>query len=594
MKKRLLIGFLAALLLLLPSLMACTTSTTTSSQSSSPSTALTTSTPATSSTVSPPPSTTAANWWDKFGQPQYGGTLNIRLNSLSLDLDPATTWGGLYQYFGDYLWQGNWTLDRSIWGFQSSFIPDQYWVGNLVDTWQMTDPKTLTVTLRQGVHWQNIAPVNGREFVADDVQQHYDRILGTGSGYTTPNPFSAPRFFWLDKVVATDKYTVVFYFKEPISIGLIGLAEHAGQNWVEAPEVAKLDNGFKDPKYAIGTGPWILSNFTSGSSANYIKNPDYWGKDPRYPDNTLPYADKLNTIVIQDNATASAALRTGKIDILDGINWQSAKTIARTNPELQQATLPTNGTAICMRVDVKPFTDIKVREALQLAVNLPQIAQSHYGGTVDPTPCLIFSPAFKGYIYPYSDWSQELKDEYSYNPTKAKELLSEAGYPNGFNTDIVASAIDDIELLQIFKSEFQDIGVNMTIKTMDPGTEMNVAIARKEDQMITHTCARVFPPQMDLSAFTAQDMANFGNVKDDNYTKLYNDFLYSTTPEQSQQYAREAEKYALEQHWLVTTFSNDTYNFWQPYLKGYSGEALTGSLWARLWTDQNTHTSEGQ
>ena len=68
-----------------------------------------------------------------------------------------------------------------------------------------------------------------------------------------------------------------------------------------------------------------------------------------------------------------------------------------------------------------------------------------------------------GWGFPYTQWPQDLKDEYAYNPTKAKQLLSDAGYPNGFKTDVVADTAADLDLLQIVKSYFSAIGIDMSI-----------------------------------------------------------------------------------------------------------------------------------
>ena len=72
-----------------------------------------------------------------------------------------------------------------------------------------------------------------------------------------------------------------------------------------------------------------------------------------------------------------------------------------------------------------------------------------------------------GWGFPYSQWPQDLKDQYAYNPTAAKQLLAAAGYPNGFNTDCVVVNTADLDLLQIVKSYFAAIGVNMDIRPMD-------------------------------------------------------------------------------------------------------------------------------
>ena len=91
-----------------------------------------------------------------------------------------------------------------------------------------------------------------------------------------------------------------------------------------------------DPKHAIGTGPFICTEFVSGSSLTMSRNPNYWGYDERYPKNQLPYVDKLNFLIIPDLATALAALRTGKVDVMDNVPNTQVQSVAKSNPEILQ------------------------------------------------------------------------------------------------------------------------------------------------------------------------------------------------------------------------------------------------------------------
>jgi len=113
------------------------------------------------------------------------------------------------------------------------------------------------------------------------------------------------------------------------------------------------------------------------------------------------------------------------------------------------------------------YTDIRVRQALQMAIDLPTIAATLYGGTTDPSPSTLTSNYMTGWGFPYSQWPQDLKDQYAYNPTGAKKLLADAGYPNGFNTNIVVVPEVNMDVLQAVKAYFAVIGVNMDIRVMD-------------------------------------------------------------------------------------------------------------------------------
>ena len=161
----------------------------------------------------------------------------------------------------------------------------------------------------------------------------------------------------------------------------------APRSCIECPDAVKQWGNLNDWHHAIGTGPFILTDFVSGSSATLVKNPNYWGYDERYPQNQLPYVDKLKFLIIPDTATALAAMRTGKIDVMDAIQYQQAQPMQKTNPEIVQIPIPApTGITVDLRNDVRPFNDIRVREALQMAIDLPTIAKTFYGGTADPIP----------------------------------------------------------------------------------------------------------------------------------------------------------------------------------------------------------------
>ena len=182
-------------------LASCNSSTTTSTPTSTTSIVTTTSTTSTSvvgtttsstaqSTTTAVTTTSTGNWWDSLGTPQYGGTMTISLNKDPTDFDPYNDMmnPSIKSAWMEKLFSPDWTLDPSVCNFQGQFIPNQYQVGSLAESWEFTEPSVLVVHLRQNVYWQNIPPANGRQFVASDVVYHFGREYGVGGGFTTPSP----------------------------------------------------------------------------------------------------------------------------------------------------------------------------------------------------------------------------------------------------------------------------------------------------------------------------------------------------------------------------------------------------------------------
>jgi len=154
-----------------------------------------------------------SNWWDKLGTPQYGGELTVRAGGNIVNFDPyfSEKLTSIYGGWLERLVADDWTLDPAVWDYRIPWHPDKYLKGQLAESWEFPEPGTHVVHLRIGIRWQNLPPANGREFTADDVVFHYQRIYALGGGFTKPSPFRVGIGSGnLISVTAADKYTVVF------------------------------------------------------------------------------------------------------------------------------------------------------------------------------------------------------------------------------------------------------------------------------------------------------------------------------------------------------------------------------------------------
>jgi peptide/nickel transport system substrate-binding protein len=553
-----------------------------------------------------------------WGEPEYGGTLTMRVDEFfSLQFDPygPPVFSGQWQLWFETLFSTDWTLDRNIWPFNTSVIPAEYVVGHLAESWEQPDAQTIIVHLREGVHWQDKPPVNGRELVADDVVHHYNRLCGTGDGFTAPSLFWSYFTDLVESITAIDRYTVEFKFKQANLINFFRLVDTFQYNNITAPEWVELGGPpppapppgeppppppppgapvevtpLTDWRNAVGTGPFILEEYVEGSALNFVKNENYWGYDERFPENKLPYFNEVVVVCIPDNATAISALRSGQIDILSGITWQQAQSIAETNPELEQIEMPQPGCDVLFNLNKSPFTDIKVRKALQLAIDRELIAESHYGEIVDGTPCGQIHPSLEEYCFAYEDWPQELKDEYSYNVEEAIDLLADAGLAGGFDTKIEVATTYDLDLIEIIQNMFREVGVNMEIVTYDMATVTDLIMTGRHEQMTwaEAECGSINWPFQSLLSMTSY-FTNPSTVNDPVYDDMCRSLETITDQAAFAQAIRDADRYALEQHWKVRLFPIYKYTIWQPYLKGYSGELFSGfgggnmAYFARWW-----------
>jgi peptide/nickel transport system substrate-binding protein len=554
-------------------------------------------------------STTTAAWWSTLGTPKYGGTLNLQSLVDFTMFDPydgkinRTIMNG----YMESLFNDNWTLDPNVFSYKSWQGSNEFETGWLAQSFEFTDPHTLVVHLKHGITWQNIPPANGREFVASDVAFHYNRMVGIGDGYTKPNTYWATQGNWLDlqSVTAQDKYTVVFYWKTPNPEAIMENMNHATvDNYLENPEAVKQWGDLKDWHHAIGTGPFTLDSVVSGSTYTFVKNTAYWAFDERYPNNKLPYMDKIIYNIMPNKATAMSALRTGKIDFVDSVALQDAQALTSTNPSILQISIPArNPVSIDIRVDKAPFTDIRVRQAIQMAINLPEIASTYYKGTCDPWPSTLVSNYQAGWGYPYTQWPQSLKDQYAFNPTEAKNLLTAAGFPNGFNTDLVCENSMDLALFELVKSYLANVNINLDIRPMDQvafnafaltNHLTDALVARNQGQL-----GRQYEPILQLMTYQwmggNNTSDNVGRVNDPVFEAYYSAAMASTSVDEIKSVVKSAAQRIAEQHYSISLINNVSFFCYQPWLKGYTGQMLSlasppgrfSFYGARFWIDQS-------
>jgi peptide/nickel transport system substrate-binding protein len=503
------------------------------------------------------------------------------------------------------LFEPDWTLNPSVFDYKLTILDPKYVKGRLAESWEFTDQSTLVVHVRQGIHWQNIPPVNGREFTASDVVYHYGRLYGIGAGFTKPSPYVASTT--MTSVASTDKYTVVFKFNVANSAqNLITIQGVSSTQCIEASDAVNQWGDVNDWHHAVGTGPFILSDVVSSGSATMVKNPAYWGYDERYPQNKLPYADSLKVLVIPDNATALAAVRTGKIDLIDSVSSATALLVQKSNPAILQIPVPANSaTTIDPRNDLAPYKDIRVREALQMAIDLPTLASSYYNNQVSPYPSSLTSINQNGGGFPYTAWPQDLKDTYTYNPIAAKKLLAEAGFPNGLKTNIVVDSAADQDLLQAVKSYFFAVGVDMEIRPMDTSSWASFVMTNhKQDalaQRTTGTLGQTQTAVAQLNRFRTGVVYNYIGVSDPTIDGFYNAGLAATNPDDLAKILASANEYIARQHLTISLLTVNSFSLCQPWVKGFNAQAQsTGSTpvnlsfyEARYWVDQGMKKASG-
>ena len=181
--------------------------------------------------------------------PEYGGTLTYPYKAVSDTSDPFITGHPVEYLIGtvnEKLAWGNWAIDRDVWDFSTSFtFTEAATRGWLAESWEQPDPLTIIFKIRQGVHWHDKPPMNGRELTADDVVYTFQRNVVLGDFTERPlQTYELINLPW-QSIEASDKYTVVFKLTEPYLNALTAI--HADQQgWILAPEVIEQYGDYKD------------------------------------------------------------------------------------------------------------------------------------------------------------------------------------------------------------------------------------------------------------------------------------------------------------------------------------------------------------
>jgi dipeptide transport system substrate-binding protein len=338
----------------------------------------------------------------------------------------------------------------------------------LAEKWDVSeDGKTYTFYLRKGVKFhtkKNFTP--SRDFNADDVLWSFYRQLDPKHPYHKVSGGSYEYFTGMgmdkliDRIEKKDDYTVVFHLTRPeapfiANMGMDFASIHSAEYADKMLAAGTPDLNDQDP---VGTGPFILVQYQKDSIIRYIAHPDYWGGKAAI--------DKLVFSITPDASVRYAKLKAGECHVMPYPNPADLAQMAKDKDInlLQKEGL--NVGYLAFNTEKKPFDDVKVRQALSLAINKQAIIDAVFQGAgkiaKNPIPPTIWS---------YND---AVKD-YPYDPGKAKQMLADAGFPNGFETDIWAMPVqrpynpNARRMAEIIQEDWSKVGVKAKIVTYEWG-----------------------------------------------------------------------------------------------------------------------------
>jgi peptide/nickel transport system substrate-binding protein len=348
----------------------------------------------------------------------------------------------------------------------------------------------------------------------------------------------------------------------------------------------------------------MLAEYKDGHSQTYTRNPNYWGSEvvggKKYK---LPLNEKVVLMLIKDESTRMTALRAGKLDLMQVVDWKYYDELKKNVPQLKWARhLGTGNFTVALRMDKKPFNDVRVRRAMNLAVNKQEIIKSIWGGNAE-LHTYPFPPSFSDVYIPLDKLPPSVRELYTYNPEKAKKLLAEAGYPNGFtfkaqifNTSPVA--LDQAAMVVAYLAK---IGVTLELEPMDYPAYLSRMTRKSHSEGYFFSNDHGGPYSNLRKNYLTGQTWNPHMMADPYVDKTWSEGIVENPNLTDKTAAVELKKlsmYIMEQVPAIILPTPYFYTAWWPWVKNFNGELRVGAhrsapIWARVWIDEDLKKKMG-
>ena len=364
-------------------------------------------------------------------------------------------------------------------------------IPGLAESWEISeDGKTYTFHLRQDVVFHN-----GKKMTSSDVLYSYNKLTGLDGGEALTS-----KFYMIESMEAPDEYTFVAHLSE-LSASFLSLAI-----------VAVLPEGYEEQETKpVGAGPFRFAEYTPSQRVVLEKFEDYYGKNetPR----RMPQVDRVEIYIMDDVAAVVAALRSGQLDIAAMLNAEDAPVL---EGEFDIYNSPQNMVqSLFLNLESEPFDDVRVRQAVFHAIDQNEIVNGVFGGYATPLPSN-FSPVMAAY------YNSDLEGTYPHDTEKAKELLKEAGYEDGFSMTITVPANYQahIDTAQVIAQQLAAVGIDAKIELIEWATWLEDVYQNAKFQTTIVGLSGKLDPDSVLGRYESTYRSNFFHFADEEYDKL--------------------------------------------------------------------------
>lgn len=525
-------------------------------------------------------------------EPQYGGEISL---SLTADIDDFLPWSIFTAepvwMCNDWLWNGDWAkgpaggYGTNEVGWETSTNINSLKANYLAEDirWEVDEggtTGTMYVTIKPGIHYgldeDNPASVlvGGREVTIDDVLWNFNTRMNDDR--THPGLFLGTYFPWTNGIYGEKIGEREAKFTFPIEQLLNGVMLLCDGAQIMAPELDEEweEDSTVDWHVCTGAGAFTITDYVAGNTIELKRNPNYWMKNPVGPGegDQLPYLDTVKYIIMPDLSTRLASLRTGQIDQMSMLSIEDRAMMIQQKPEMKEAVGGFSTVRLLgMRTDLEgtPYADVKVRRAMMMATDFNEINDSLYEGLGQ----ILTWPYWyqKGYENLYlglddADMPDTIKELYTYNPEKAKELLTEAGYPEGFKAELVlTNETAEVDYYSIVKDMWAKVGIELDLNPLELGAYNGVLYGITYENMIV---GHIPPPSSwpEVAGYTGVTLSNFSRI-DDPFVNDATDHMLTTAITDlnaAMLETRELMKYLLEGAWVIPAPRYPSYILWWP------------------------------
>ncbi|MCR1832903.1 ABC transporter substrate-binding protein [Oceanobacillus caeni] len=374
------------------------------------------------------------------------------------------------------------------------------------------DGLTYTFTLKEGVTFHD-----GSDLTAEDVIYSYERL----SGLNGEEPLSS-QFEMIEKIEAPSDYEVVITLKEKNSAFLAAN--------IRPILPADYEEQSTNP---IGAGPFKFKEYQVGQKLTLVRNEEY------YDQQNIPEISEVQFIVMPDPEAAVLAMKSGEIDIILGITPQG---LLQLGDSINTVSGPQNMVQLmALNHDVEPLNDVRVRQAINLAINKDIIIETVADGKGTKLGSN-FSPAMDFY------YEAGLEDVYAPNIEEAKSLLQEAGVPDGFPLELTVPSDYSfhVDTAQVIVEQLSQIGIEVNIKPIEFSSWLETVYQNAQYEATVVSFTGKLDPYEILVRYVSDYRSNFVNYENKNYDELIKKAIAATDMEEMAGYYKEAQRLLTE------------------------------------------------